>query len=78
MKVNLKCFSNLAEKHDCEYSVEKQVEVSENATVEHVIRDAGIENDDVKVVFVNGKVTETDHALRDGDNVTLVPATGGM
>jgi molybdopterin converting factor small subunit len=78
MKINLKCFADLAERHDCDYKEATAVNAADGATVENVIQDSGIAEQDVKIVFVNGILSETDQRLNDGDRVTLVPATGGM
>ncbi len=43
-----------------------------------LLAQAGIPDRDVKLIFVNGRKAELDTALRDGDQVGLAPATGGM
>jgi sulfur carrier protein ThiS len=78
MNVNLKCFADLADRFDCTYHETKTMSVAHGATVENVMSASGISEDDVKIVFVNGKISGVDQSLRDGDRVTLVPATGGM
>lgn len=78
MKINLKCFADLAEKYTCDYQATTTVDISDGATVEKVMDRSGIPEEDVRIVFVNGKITGTGQALSDGDRVTLVPATGGM
>jgi sulfur carrier protein ThiS len=78
MKVNLKCFADLAERFECDYRETRSVDLSEGATVNHVLEHSGIPKSDVRIVFVNGQVSESNRTLRNGDRVTLVPATGGM
>lgn len=78
MNIQLKCFADLAERYECGYREATSVNASEGATVENVIRDSGIPEQDVKIVFVNGLLAGTDQRLGDGDRVTLVPSTGGM
>ncbi|MCG6895155.1 MAG: MoaD/ThiS family protein [Desulfobacteraceae bacterium] len=78
MKINLKCFADLAERHDCDYREATEINASEGATVANVIRDNGIAERDVKIIFVNGVLASNDRRLGDGDRVTLVPSTGGM
>jgi molybdopterin converting factor small subunit len=34
--------------------------------------------ENIKLVFVNGKQAEMNSVLKDGDQVGLAPATGGM
>jgi sulfur carrier protein ThiS len=78
MKVNLKCFADLAERFDCDYREARSVDLSDGATVNHVMERSGIPENDVRIVFVNGQVAKSNRHLRHGDRVTLVPATGGM
>ena len=78
MKVNLKCFADLAERFDCDYRESKPIDITEGATVSHVLEQSGIPENDVRIVFVNGQVTRSNQLLSHGDRVTLVPATGGM
>ncbi|MFZ0243849.1 MAG: MoaD/ThiS family protein [Desulfobacterales bacterium] len=78
MKINLKCFANLADQYTCDHKITTTVGIDEKTTVDQVISKSGIAKNDVKIVFVNGKVCDLEHTLNDGDNVTLVPATGGM
>jgi sulfur carrier protein ThiS len=78
MKINLKCFADLAERYACDYKSSVPVELSEGSKVSHVMETSGIPEKDVRIVFVNGQVTGMNKPLRHGDRVTLVPATGGM
>jgi sulfur carrier protein ThiS len=78
MRIKLKCFADLAERFACGYQAPTSVEAFDGATVETVMRQAGIPQEDVKIVFVNGKIAGPEHQLNQGDRVTLVPATGGM
>lgn len=78
MKINLKCFADLADKYECDYRSTTVVEAEEGSTVEGVMEQSGIERSDVRIVFVNGVVTNANRRLGQGDRVTLVPATGGM
>lgn len=78
MRINLKCFANLAEQYACDHEVSTTVEIDEKTTVDKVMSKSGISRNDVKIVFVNGKIAGFEQTLENGDNVTLVPATGGM
>lgn len=78
MKINLKCFANLADRYTCDHEVTTTVDIDDDTTVDKMMSKSGISNNDVKIVFVNGKISGLKQTLTDGDNVTLVPATGGM
>lgn len=78
MKINLKCFADLAEHYDCDFQVSTAMDVAEGSKVGKVMSKSGIPEKDVKIIFVNDKITDVEHSLNDGDRVTLVPATGGM
>jgi molybdopterin converting factor small subunit len=78
MEIRLKCFADLAERFACGYQAHTVVKTENGATVGGVMRQSGIPEDDVKIVFVNGRMAGPDHLLYEGDRVTLVPATGGM
>jgi len=78
MNIHLKCFSNLAERYTCGYQVDTRLEIGEGASVAKVMRSAGIDEKDVKIVFVNRQKSDPARILVDGDQVALVPATGGM
>ena len=78
MRINLKCFANLAEQYICDHEVSTTVEIDDKTTVDKMMSKSGISKNEVKIVFVNGKVSGLEQTLDNGDNVTLVPATGGM
>jgi sulfur carrier protein ThiS len=78
MNVNLKCFADLAERYECTYHTPTPMSVADGSTVGNVIQASGISEEDVKIVFVNGKIAGANQPLQDGDRVTLVPASGGM
>ena len=78
MKINLKCFADLAKEYDCDYREPTALEVTESANVDDVLRARGVNQDRVKIVFVNGRSVDATRSLSDGDRVALVPATGGM
>lgn len=78
MRVNLKCFADLAERYTCDYQVTTTMDMTEGSTVGKLMNASGIPNEDVKIVFVNGKISGVGQPLKDGDRITLVPATGGM
>ena len=78
MKVNLKCFSKLANAETCDYKGSTPYELGNGQSVEDLVGRAGIAREDVKVVFVNSRKVDLDTVLADGDNVGLAPSVGGM
>jgi len=78
MKINLKCFADLAEQYACDHEIITTVDIGPETTVEKMMSKTGIAENDVKIVMINGKISGLEQTLNDGDNVTLVPATGGM
>ena len=53
------------------------VELPEGATVGQLLSHLHLPADQVKVVFVNGIVRETEHVLGDGDEAGVFPPVGG-
>ena len=78
MKISLKCFAKLSEANVCDFRDGDEREISPAETVRSVVQQLGFQPDDVKVIFVNGKIAELDTVLRDGDRLGLAPAEGGM
>jgi sulfur carrier protein ThiS len=78
MKVNLKCFSSLVNPDTCDHKDSTAYELSEGQTVEDLAEIAGINSENIKLVFVNGQIVKLDAALSDGDQVGFAPVTGGM
>jgi molybdopterin converting factor small subunit len=48
------------------------------ARVDQLAQQISIPEEDVSVVFVNGKHATLDSTLSEGDRVAFVPPTGGM
>ena len=78
MKINLKCFSTLVNLDACDYNASTTYQLDEEQTVGDLIARAGIAREDVKIAFVNSRITDLDAVLSDGDRVGLAPAVGGM
>ena len=78
MKVELKCFSSLADPDTCDYKGSTSYELRKGQTVADLVHRAGIAEKDVKIVFVNSRKEDFDTNLSDGDHVGLAPAVGGM
>jgi sulfur carrier protein ThiS len=78
MKVDLKCFARLVDPGTCDFRESTSYELDEGQTVEHLLEQAEINKDDVKVAFVNSRVVDLETVLSEGDRVGLAPAVGGM
>jgi sulfur carrier protein ThiS len=78
MKVNLKCFAQLAKKQVCDYKESTPHELPEGSTVSDLIERLGLPREEIKVIFVNNTIVAAGTLLRNGDNVALAPVTGGM
>ena len=78
MKVNLRCFSKLANQDSCGFNANTSYSLDKGDTVENLVQRAGIAREDVKIAFVNSRIADFDTILADGDRVGLAPATGGM
>jgi len=78
MKVNLKCFAQLAKENVCDYKGSTPHELPEDSSVNDLINRLGLPREDIKVIFVNNTIVSADTVLRDGDNLALAPVTGGM
>jgi molybdopterin synthase sulfur carrier subunit len=53
------------------------VELPDGATLEHLIQELGLPENEVKVIFVNGIAHDQAHSLANGDEVALFPPVGG-
>ena len=78
MKVNLKCFSSLAEEAKCDFRESAEYEIENGQTVEDLARQAEVPGENIKIVFVNHRKSRLDTVLRDGDHIGIAPAVGGM
>ena len=78
MKVNLRCFAKLANGDTCDYRNAMAYELGHGQTVENLAHLAGVTQEAVKIVFVNGRKKGFNTVLSEGDRVGLVPAVGGM
>jgi molybdopterin converting factor small subunit len=78
MKVNLKCFATLVNPDTCNFKESTTYDLAEGQTVADLIQRAGIAGENVKIAFVNSRITGFDTVLSEGDQVGLAPAVGGM
>jgi len=51
--------------------------IKEGTTVEMLIKDLGIPEDSVKLIFVDGKKQDKTYCLKDNDRIGLFPPVGG-
>ncbi|MCG8531607.1 MAG: MoaD/ThiS family protein [Desulfovibrionales bacterium] len=73
MQIEIKCFATLSD-----FTPENGVlDVAEGTTVQNVISHLGMNGDDVKIMFVNGKHQSLETVLTEGDRLGLFPAVGG-
>ena len=78
MRVNLKCFSKLADADTCNFRDSTEYELNDGQTVEELVERAGIDMNSVKIAFLNNKTVDLDTVLSDGDRIGLAPSVGGM
>ncbi len=78
MKIEFKCFGDLAKKYECDYDGASHLTVEKDSTISSALAAAGIAESDVKLIFLNGRAVEPQHLLKKGDRLSVAPATGGM
>ena len=78
MKVEIKCFANLANPETCDYKGSTAYELEDGQSLSHLIQRVGIKKEDVAMAFVNGRVVDLDTVLSDGDRVGLTPASAAL
>lgn len=79
MNISVKCFSSLHNGDTCRHDRGHTISLSnETSTVKMLADRVRIPEQDIALVFVNGRRAEIDNNLADGDRVAFVPAVGGM
>jgi hypothetical protein len=78
MKIQMKCFASLADSDTCDYSNATPYKLESGSTAGDLLAHAGIEKENVKLIFVNGRIEGPEALLSDGDRVGGSPAIGGM
>jgi molybdopterin synthase sulfur carrier subunit len=53
------------------------LELPEGATVADLVRQLGLPEEEVKIVFVNALFRDPDYVLADGDELGIFPPVGG-
>ncbi|OHD81582.1 MAG: molybdopterin synthase sulfur carrier subunit [Spirochaetes bacterium RIFOXYC1_FULL_54_7] len=73
MKTTIKLFASLREgrfdSHPCE--------LAEGATVQDALDSANISAAEAAILFLNGRHTQPEHLLTDGDSLAIFPPVGG-
>lgn len=54
-----------------------EIEISDGATLADLARQLKVPQEEVKMVFVNGRVRPLDYELQPGDEVGIFPPVGG-
>ena len=73
MQIEIKCFATLAD-----FTPEGGVmDVKDSATIRDVMEVLGVKEEDVKIMFINGKHESFESVLKEGDRLGLFPAVGG-
>ncbi len=78
MNVSVKCFANLAKDGICDFNDGTMHTLPGGARVNDLIGKLGMQQDDVKLIYVNNRNVSADTSLHEGDKVAFAPATGGM
>ena len=72
--IDLNLFATLSETF---MSSDPCYKVQANTTLAELMAHIGISEQDVKLIFVNGRKADTSYQLMDGDRVGLFPPVGG-
>ena len=73
MQVTVKLFAQL---RDGRFKVEN-IGITDQTRVTDVVESINIPSKEVEICLVNGKDTDIDSVLKNGDTVALFPAVGG-
>lgn len=74
MKIAVKCFATLAR---FQPGNSDDFELGDGTTVAGLIHALGIDPDEVKIIFLNGRHSAPEAVIAPGDRVGLFPAVGG-
>lgn len=74
MKITLLCYATFAENSPEDSD---NYPINEGDTVSDVLERVCIPIDEVKIVFINGRSSEFNAVLSNGDRVGVFPAVGG-
>lgn len=74
MNITVKCFATLAK---FQPPGDGSCEMPEGSAVSAVIERLGIDDEEVKIIFVNSVHAQRETVLKEDDRVGLFPAVGG-
>jgi molybdopterin converting factor small subunit len=76
--VDVKLFATLR-RHYPELGIGESISVqlSDDATIGQLLQELGLPEDQVKVIFVNGRVQKEGYRLSEGDELGIFPPVGG-
>lgn len=75
MRITVKIYASLRKHTDGEGTIE--LELQKNSEVEDILEMLRIPDDEVKIIMINGKRSQTNMVLRDGDRVAIFPPIAG-
>ena len=78
MKVKLKCFAKLSEGDVCDFTGRNEQKISEGETVGSLVSRLGFSQEEVRVIFLNGRIVDFEAVLNDGDQLGLAPPQLGF
>ena len=70
MKIFVKTHANLG-------SLNKYLDIKDGISVEQLLSEVGISEDLVFLILINGKKSDLNSVLKEGDSVALFPSIGG-
>jgi molybdopterin converting factor small subunit len=78
MNINIKCFATLANTETCDFRTAATFDLPAGQTIKNLLPRIGVDQEAVKIAFVNNRIVGLNTVLEDGDQVALAPAVGGM
>jgi molybdopterin converting factor small subunit len=78
MKVNVKCFATLSKEGKCDYHGSTAYELADKSTVRDLVKKLELNEDEIKIIFINHREEALETVLKEGDQVALSPKAGGM
>jgi sulfur carrier protein ThiS len=78
MKIELHLFASLAEYMPPKVDDGSNfIQADEGVTINNVLLELGVPDEDVQIIFVNGIISKADDVLHDGDRLGVFPAVAG-
>ena len=73
MQIRVKLFATLRDNREKELLLD----LPEQTGIQSILEELGIAEQEVAVIFLNGRGVPLDHPLRAGDTLSLFPPVGG-